>query len=285
MPMPIRHALAIAFCLAAICRAAPGAQNVGISAKFHPWGQFKPGAWKTVRVVTETLNEQGQVVSTSTTDTKTTLVDLDHDGVTLEIQTCMEVAGKRFEAEPQTVKQGFHGELLGAGLQSGDSTAGEVTIEGKKIPCQVQQWQSDVAGGKNKTTIYYSAEVPPYILKRESILTDAEGKNELSRTLVEVIALNMPVMIRSEQKNGVYVKTALKNANGSVSTLAAVLPEVPGGVVSSSSKELDAQGRLVRRSTLELIDFNEDPSQDRTGIFGRKRPPRHRGKSSSRGAM
>ena len=87
------------------------AQEAGITAKLHPWGQFDPGTWKTVRVTTETFNEQGQVVSTSTADATTTLVDIDNDGVTLEIQTCMEVAGKRFEAEPQTVKQGFHGEL------------------------------------------------------------------------------------------------------------------------------------------------------------------------------
>ena len=38
---------------------------------------FDASAWKTVRVVTETLNEHGQVVSTNTTDTKTTLVDID----------------------------------------------------------------------------------------------------------------------------------------------------------------------------------------------------------------
>ena len=63
--------------------------------------------------MTETLDEHGQVVSTNSADTTTTLVDIDNDGVTLEIQTCMEVAGKRFQAEPQTVKQGFHGELTG----------------------------------------------------------------------------------------------------------------------------------------------------------------------------
>ena len=53
---------------------------------------------------------------------------------------------------------------------------------------------------------------------------------------------------------------------------------MPGGVVRNSSKEVDKNGRLVRRSTLELIDYNNDPDKDRTGLFGRKRPPRHRNK-------
>ena len=71
-----------------------GAEEAGISAKLHPWGLFDPGAWKTVHVVTETFNEHGQRVSACASDTKTTLVDIDNDGVTIETQACMEVAGK-----------------------------------------------------------------------------------------------------------------------------------------------------------------------------------------------
>ena len=89
-------------------------------ARLHPWGRFAARAWKLVRVVTETLDERGQVVSTSTADTRTTLVGLDDDGVTLEVQACVEVAGKRFQAEPQTVKQGFHGELAVPNLKLSD---------------------------------------------------------------------------------------------------------------------------------------------------------------------
>jgi len=250
-----------------------------LSAKLHPWGLFNPGAWKTVRVVTETLNEQGQVVSTSTTDTKTILVDLDNDGVTLEIQACIEVAGKRFRAEPQTVKQGFHGELVGPNLQVKGPIDAELSIEGQKIPCKSQQLESVVSNGKTVTKIYYSTTVAPYILKRESVTTDLEGKKELSQTTVEVTALNMPVEVLSEMKNVSQVKTVHNSPNGTVTTWADVLPEVPGGVVGNSSKETDKTGRLVRRSTLKLVDYGEDPEKGR--IFGRKHP-RHRTKSASR---
>jgi hypothetical protein len=245
------------------------AQQAGITAKLHPWGLFNPGAWKTVRVVAQTLNEQGQVVSTSTTDTKTILVDIDNDGVTLEILACMEVAGKRFEAEPQTIKQGFHGELLGPNLTLKEPSDGEVVIEGQKIPCKVQQLESTVPNGKTTTTIYYSTTVVPFILRRVAVTTDP-----VNETDTEVTALNMPVKVRGDTKNGIYMKTVHKNTKGTVTTLAAVLPEVPGGVVSNSSKELDKSGRLVRRSTLELIDFSNDPDRDRSGLFGRKRANR-----------
>ena len=123
----------------------------GITPRLHPWGRFDPGAWKLVRVVTETLNERGQVVSTSTADTRTTLVDLDDDGVTLEVQACVEVAGKRFQAEPQTVKQGFHGELAVPNLKLSDPVDGQVVIEDRKIACKV--YRLETVGAEEKTAI------------------------------------------------------------------------------------------------------------------------------------
>lgn len=280
MPRPTIVTAMTACWLAAVCAWASDA-TPGLSAKLHPWGLFNPGAWKTVRVVTETLDDRGHVSSISTTDTKTTLVDLDNEGITLEIQACMDVAGKRFEAEPQTVKQGFHGELLGERLVLKPPLGGQVTIEGQKIPCRVQQLETITSGGKTVTTLHYSIVLAPYVLKRESATFDAEGR-ELGQTHVDVVARNMPVQVHDEQKSGIYVKTVqTKSDGGSVTTLATVLPEVPGGVVHSSTKELDKNGRLVRRSTLELIDYNEDPDKDRSGMFGRKRSSRHRNKPSS----
>ena len=268
--------------LTVICWFVPlggAAQQPGVSAKLHPWGLFNPGAWKTVHVATETLNEHGQVISTSTTDTKTTLVDLDNGGVTLQIQACIEVAGKRFEADPQIVKQGFHGQLVGPNFKIKDLADGEVLIEGQKIACKVQQLESVVSGRKTVTKIYYSTSVSPYVLKRESVTTDPEGKSVPPETRLDVIALSTPRFVRDELKNVSQVKTVEKNDNGSVTTWADVLPEVPGGVIRSDSQETDKAGRLVRRSTLRLIDYNEDPSKDRTGIFSHKR---HRSKSISR---
>ncbi len=247
-------------------------QPSGITAKLNAWGRFEPGVWKLVRVVTETLNEQGQVVSTNTTDTRTTLLDIDNEGVTLEIEACMEVAGKRFQSDPQTVKQGFHGEIAGPNIKLKTPTDGELVIEDRKIPCKVQQLESAGSNGRTNVTLYYSTELSPFVLKRESVATDPDGKTVLGQTSVEVIAFDMPVRVRNESRNGVCVKTVHKNAKGTVTTLAMTAPGVPGGVVSHSMKEVDKNGRLVRRSTLELLDYDADSNPD--GGPYRKRPPR-----------
>jgi hypothetical protein len=249
------------------------AQEADVTAKLHPWGRFEPGTWKLVRIVSETLNEQGQVVSTSTTDTKTTLVDIDANSVTLDIDSCVEVAGKRFQAEPQTIKQGFHGESAGPSPKLKEPTDGEVVIEDRKIPCRIQEVTVDGPNGKTTITLHYSMTVSPYVLKRTSVTLDPDGKSIANETDTEAIVLEMPARVQNEIRNGSYVKTVHKNGKATVTTLAVVLPDVPGGVVSQSSKEVDKNGVLVRRSTLEVLDYNADPDKDHS-MFGRKRSSR-----------
>jgi hypothetical protein len=276
MPCLAFRALAPALLAAVFC--VPSlAEESGITAKLHPWGRFTPGTWKLVRAATETLDEQGQLVSTSTTEAKTVLVDVGCDGVTLEIEPCIEVAGKRFQAGPQTIKQGFHGELAAPGLKLSALGDAEVTIEDRKTPCKVERLELANSSEKTVTTVYYSTTVPPYVLKRTSVVTEPDGK-VVSEMVVEVTALDMPAQVLGKMCCACHVKTVLKNAKGTTTTLAVVSPEVPGGVVSHSSKEVDKAGRVVRRSTLELVDFSADPDKDRNF---HKRPNR-RGKTSSR---
>jgi hypothetical protein len=253
------------------------AQETPPPPQLHPWGQFEPGAWKLVRVVTESFNEQGAAAGTNISDYKTTLVDTDDDGVTLEMRVCVEVAGKRFDGEPQTIKQNYYGEQQSPDMKLKEPAAGQVTIEDRKIPCQVREIESSNQNGKTSTTIYYSATAPPYVLKRDCVTTDLDGKNIISETHVSVQALDMPCKILGAMRSAAYVKTLQKTPKGTTCTLAVICPEIPGGIVSNSSKELDSSGRLVRRSTLELVDFNTEPEKSRTGVFGRKRQQRNRG--------
>ena len=259
------------------------AQEVELIAKLHPWGQFEPGAWKLVRVTTETLNEQGQVVGTSSTDTKTTLVDIDNEGITLEIQARVEVVGKRFEPEPQTVKQGFHGELLSPNLKIKEPTDGQIVIDDQKIPCKIQQSECSGPNGKTVTTVYYSMSIAPYLFRRESSVIDPEGKT-VGETTMEVTSLEMPRKVLDElnsvynTKSAFHVKTVHRNTKGTITTLAVISPEIPGGVISHSSNEVDKNGRTVCRNTLKLIDYSTEPDQN---LFRSKRENRRRAKTTS----
>jgi hypothetical protein len=268
--MPRIASYILAVLLAFMANGASGEfQESDFPMKLHPWGGFEPGVWKLVRVTTQSLDERGQVVGSGLADTRTTLAQIDKNGVKLEVDACMEVAGKRFQGDPQTIEQSFYGEPTTLNSTVKPVAEGEVVIEDRKIPCKVQQVEAVGPSGKTTVTIYYSPSVAPYVLKRESVTMDADGKTVASETKTEIVAFAMPIRVRQETRSGTYVKTVQKTAKSTTTTLAVVLPDVTGGVVHHSMKEEDATGRVVRRSTLELLDYDADADH-----LLRKRPPR-----------
>ena len=252
------------------------AEDVAISARHHSWGRFRPGAWKLVRVVTESLDDRGSVTGVNTTETKTSLVRIERDAVVLEVEVGAEVAGKQFDGQPQCLRQAFYGELAGGEVKFFHATSSEVSIEGQKVPCHVQQVDVGTSAGRTSVTLFFSDTLSPYILRRESKTTDADGTNVLSETRSEVVALDMPHRVLSVPKSVACIKTIQKAPKGEVTTVAMSCPDVPGGVVYQTTKEADASGRLLRRSTLELLSYGSQAERERVGLFGRRRLPRRK---------
>jgi hypothetical protein len=252
------------------------ADSPGPSRKHHAWGRCSPGAWKIVSVVTQSIDERGMVGPRSITETKTTLTEIDDDSVTIEVRTIVEAGGRRFDREPQYIRQGFQGEPVGGDLKFKDLGADTVAIENTKIACRVASMEYTCATSKTFTTVYYSDNFVPYILRRHSVTKTLDGSSVLSETDAEVVAVSMPCEILGEVKCAAQVKTVQRHPNGMITTLAFVSPDVPGGVVCHTSKELDKSGRLTRQSVLKLVAYSFDPEEDRSGLFGRKRPSRFR---------
>jgi hypothetical protein len=252
-----------------------GRADDGFSRKLHPWGNCGLGAWKMVRVVTKCADESGNLTRINTTETKTTLQQIDDRAVTLQVSTVVEFLGKRFDSYSQTLRQGFHGEPDDERLKTRSLGAAPFVVDGQTIPCSVLQLELAAPECKTITTLTYSDTVAPYVFKRESIVTDAEGTNIHSRTTSEVVALDMPYEVLSDVKSTAEIRTVYRHANGVITTLSFVCPDVPGGVVAHSSKEMDKSGRVTRMSVLKLVGYSFEPEEEeRPGLFGRKRPSR-----------
>jgi len=221
----------------------------------HPWGRFPVGSSKLVRTTTEALDEKGQVVSVTTTDTRTTLTAADGSGYTLQTDATVDVASRRISAAPQTTRHGYYGELPGQALGARRTSDASLTIDGRAIPCEVRQVVVTGESGKVVTTLYYSNQYPPFVLRRE---TSVEGSAEEKRdsSLVEVVALDLPQRVRGELKQASYIKTTQKLPQSSKVTLEVHCDDVPGGVVTHWASETDASGRVLRRSTLELVEYH-----------------------------
>jgi hypothetical protein len=245
--------------------------------RVHPWGDFQPGAWKLVRITTENFNDQCALISTNVCDNKTTLAKRDADSVTLEVKTDAELSGRRLDGPTHTICQGLHGEVLGPTMRVKEPTPSEVEVDNQKIPCLVRQVESTGSANKTVSTLYYSQNVAPYLLKRLSTTTDRRSNQVLSETTTTVLFFDMPLKFQGTLLSVTYVRTVQKTPQGSTFTLAAVCPAIPGGIVNHTSKELDPKGRLIRRSTLELLDYGIEPEPDHPGYINRRRPGRHRG--------
>jgi hypothetical protein len=236
----------------------------------HPWGHFKIGSWKQVRTVTENLNDKGQVASTSITETTTKLVDIDDAGYTLRIDAVVEVAGKRFSAPPQVVRRGFNGENDGEQVSVKQVGETGLTINGRKIACQVRQLTVAGQAGKRITTVHYSEQHAPYVLKRETTALDSAGKPTDVQCQVDVVAVDMPFKFKERTWSSSTVRVMNQQGKTSTLTLEVHCAEVPGGVVSHTSKDTDENGRVLRRSTLDLLDYGIGTGDDEDARVVRK---------------
>jgi hypothetical protein len=238
------------------------AQSITIPREQHAWAKFTPGSWSKVRKWTEELDEQGKVKSASTTETKTTLIGIDESGCTLQTEVTVEVAGKRFVAQPRQVRVGFDGGTNGARTEF--RKAGEVSLElgGKAISCAILESTSANADTRIVSRLHYSGSVPPFIFRREIVTTSADGKQKLEETTMDAVAVEMPQKVLTELLPATHVRTVQKQPNSSTFTLEVVCLDVPGGVVAHTSKDLNPSGTLVRRSALELLDYGvADPTE------------------------
>jgi uncharacterized FlaG/YvyC family protein len=236
-------------------RVASAAQNEPFECH-HAWARFGVGSWKLVRVNTETLKGDADVESVSITETKTTLDEANEHGYTLKVEVTVEVAGKRFKSEPKYVTYGYNGELKGQTVSLKDVGTGEVVINGNKYETVAQRIEISGATAKSVSTVQYSQAAVPYFLRRTTEVTDSETMARNYRSVVEVVALHMPEKVLTKIKPASHVRTIETYAKGTRKiTLEAHCEDVPGGVVSHTSKQLDAEGRVVQRSTLELVDY------------------------------
>jgi len=221
------------------------------------------------------MDDKGNFKSASTTETKTTLIGVDSTGCDLQTEVTVEVAGKRFVAQPRQVRLEFEGG--NTGNQTALRKVGDKSwdLGGKAIKCLALEAVRTNSDTRVTSRLDYSNSVPPFLLRRETVTTNADGKRVLEQTMMEAIAVEMPQKVLSELKSGAHLRTVQKQPNGSTITLEVVCLDVPGGVVAHTSKELDASGRLLRRSTLELLDYGIAESSEtirRTGgIFRHSR--------------
>jgi hypothetical protein len=248
------------------------ADDLGLTRQHDPWGRFQPGAWSLVRVRTESFN--GGSVLESVTETRTTLSSVEDDRVTLRVDVGVRIGGREIPRDPQTVQQGFHGELSNAKPKVSDHGEGEVLIENRPIPCRIQRLEFERPVGRKVTTIYYSDTVEPHILRQDTEVYAEDSEVPTSETTMQVVSVAARCRICRNFRNASRVKSVHKDASGTTTTWAWTSALVPGGVICYTTQQVDNAGRLVFHRELQLLDYGLQESSGRSGLFWRMRSRR-----------
>lgn len=242
------------------------------------WEDFGVGSWKLVRLYRETLDEKGMVESVSIDDTKSTLVDVSESGCTIKAEVTVEVAGRRFSADPKYFQKSWD-----VSQASQEVVVGErgVKITGQVYPTDLRTILTRGKDANQKSLVYYSNQVSPYVLRMETKTSDTDGKATYD-SLLEVVAVDMPHKVLSEIKTTSHVRILEKMHSTGREKLTVELhcTDVPGWVISHTSKVIDTKqnGRVLERTTLELLDYEARFPEPRKSVMRRRGLRRNRRK-------
>ena len=240
------------FNFAAACAVA---QEPAVLLDQHSWARFGVGSWTLVRDFEETL-DQGKVQSVNITETKTTLARADADGYTLKVEVTVEVAGRRFQADPKELTYGYNGEVNGQVLTSKELGEARVNIAGVEYSTLKRQVVFKKENLHSVSTTYYSANVSPHTLRRTTVATDPKTNQSVYRADIEVFAIEMPQRVLTETKPTSHVRKVETYLQGERKvTIEILCDSVPGGTVAHTMKQSNRDGAIEKRSTLTLTDY------------------------------
>ncbi len=246
----------------------------------HSWGRFDSGAWRLARIATQSFDKDGKPLGTTTTLERITLVGIRRGYATLRIESVLEVGGKVFESPVRTISVGYHGEEIGNRTQMEDLGTENANIDGNPIACRVKQYQIRDDDQHKQVKIYYSNQVAPYILRRETVITSNDAPEPDYRNNLQVVALDRPHEVLDQIKSTSHLIIEKKNGKSNTTKTAIHALDIPGEVIRYESDEKDNKGHLIRQSSMELIDYGYSEPDDEFDIT--RRHSRRKDKRRSR---
>lgn len=237
--------------------------GVVLSQRHHPWTRFEPGAWRTTELTTETLGVDGKVSSQTIITRLITLEALRNQRYSLREETVVDTRGRQVNGKPRV---SWHNMFFD---DESDAVAVElakpeiILLNDQRITCRVLQARLTGSNQHKTARLFIDDVTSPYIFRREIHETQvSQDAGSPRRSVQEVIAVDMPYPYRGNVISTAHVRSVVTSSKGKIIRLSIVSDDVPGGVVAEWSKELDRDGRVLRRGYLELTDY------------GRKAPPK-----------
>lgn len=230
-----------------------------LTVREHPWGCFYPGSWRHLQTVTWTaqVNQQtGQIK-----ETKTTLISADEEGVTLEEAGSVMMGKGWLQSTPQKKRYDFYQEPIADGVEVKLLPPHKLSVGNLIVPCERRTYQQETPFGKQKTTLWYTTQVYPYVFRVERVLrslpTDKDPEERILNQSVTEVLDTSAFYLRKNRFSGTYrLKTVRRSGSMTTVTETSCSRYIPGGVYQETTRELDAEGKEIRTSETRLINYH-----------------------------
>ena len=228
-----------------------------LTAQEHPWARYLPKSWVRTQTVTTTERE-GQRVR-NITETMTTLEAVDEKGLTLKSVMTVNIGGRSVEKPPETKTMDFYSESVPEGTTIEQRPATTLTVDRQLLPCEVRSYVSYAVDTKQRTTVWYSTQVYPHILRveriRSTLATDKEPEEKiLSSSTMELLETDSLRLRRSRAGNYRY-RTITKTGDITTDTMTTGSRLVTGGLGHETVRELDRDGKVIRTTETRMINY------------------------------
>lgn len=221
----------------------------------HRWAGFEPGAWRTMRTVSEAFDGDGDFAGRSLTERTERLVAIDDTTYTLQVETVIALAGR---STPGPSETSLYSMLTDRPVDLGIPTVTEgepasISLGELMAPCRVWQLVEVTPAGREEQTLYVSDEAVPMVLRRESQTVTSDGDLG-TRRVMSITRRRSPALYGEQLTEAWHAATETVHDAGSRTERFVIGgADAPGGVFWEAVTEYGASGQKSRWAVSELL--------------------------------
>jgi hypothetical protein len=249
--IPKLRFLYIASCLLLVLPSQSGAQEWVRSREHHAWARFDVQSWKTTKILTDLIDDAGNITSTVRVETTTRLLETELDRYVLAVDSTVQIGEQKVNHSNQKLKRDINtqGEGFAANVEKNTLKIGE-----KEFNVDIRVVTLHTKQGKRVSRVSFCKESTPHVLKRTTTYYDKKS-TPLYTTTSAVTEFDVKQDVLGDEKTVCRIVTTHKQNGTTTITDELYCADIPGGIIAQKIIDKNADGQITRRTTLELTNY------------------------------
>ena len=260
--IPKLRFLYIASCLLLFLPLQSGAQEWVRSREHHARARFDAHSWKTTTILTDLIDDAGNITSTVRVETTTRLLETELDRYVLEVDSTVQIGEQKVNHSNQKLRRDINtqGKGFAAAVEKGTLKIGE-----KEFKVDIRVVTLHAKQGKRVSRVSFCKETTPHVLKRTTTYYDKKSVI-LYTTTSAVTEFDVKQDVLGDEKTVCRIVTTHKQNGTTKITDEFYCPDIPGGIISQKIIDKNPDDQITRRTTLELTNYAIGKQESRIPI-------------------